>query len=71
MITAIDTNILFDILLPNKAFYEASEMFAHFEKQRECDQFMDATATLSRDRGFYHRMFPSLEIFDPSRTIRR
>jgi hypothetical protein len=24
MITAIDTNILFDILLPNKAFYEAS-----------------------------------------------
>ena len=139
MITAIDTNILFDILLPNKAFYEASaaalqdsadrgslvlsdiayaEMCAHFEKQCECDQFLDAsdirvqaltreahflasrawrsyrqqggqrtriladfmigahaqihaTRLLSRDRGFYHAMFRSLEIVGPTRGGRQ
>ena len=63
MITAIDTNVLFDILLPNKDFYEASaralqtssdggslvmsdaayaELSAHFERQRECDFFLES-----------------------------
>lgn len=138
MITAIDTNILFDILLPNKEFYETSgaalqdsadqgslalsdiayaELCSHFESQRGCDEFLDsndirvqaltrqahflasrawrkyrqqggqrtwiladfmigahaqtqATRLLSRDRGFYRAMFPSLEIYDPSATNR-
>jgi predicted nucleic acid-binding protein len=134
MITAIDTNILLDVLVPNKDFYEASanalqeaagegslvisdivyaELCIQFEIQRECDAFLEATeirvqaltreshfhasrawrtyrqqggkrtriladfligahaqkqATrlLSRDRGFYHKLFPSLDLHDPS-----
>lgn len=134
MITAIDTNILLDILIPNEDFYEASasalqdaadegalaigdivyaELCIHFETQRECDAFLDsnqirvqaltreasflasrawrtyrrqggkrtriladfligahariqATRLLSRDRGFYHKMFPSLALLDPT-----
>lgn len=134
MITAIDTNILLDILVPNQEFYEASasalqeavsegslvicdlvyaELCIHFETQRECDAFLESTEIrvqdltrqshfhasrawrmyrqqggkrtriladfligahaqnqasrlLSRDRGFYRRLFPSLDLRDPS-----
>jgi hypothetical protein len=134
MITALDTNILFDILRPNEEFYEASasalqdsaslgllvlsdiayaELCGHFESQRECDAFLDnseirvqaltkeahfmasrvwrkyrqqggqrnrilaeffigahaltqANRLLSRDRGFYRAMFPSLDLLDPA-----
>jgi predicted nucleic acid-binding protein len=134
MITAIDTNILLDILVPNEEFYEASanaledaagqgslvisdivyaELCIHFEAQRECDAFLEsneinvralsreahflasrawrgyrqrggkrtriladfligahaqqqATRLLSRDRGFYGKLFPSLELQDPA-----
>jgi predicted nucleic acid-binding protein len=135
MITAIDTNILLDILVPNEKFYEASvtaledastagslvvcdlvyaELCIHFSSQGECDAFLDgneirveslnrgslflasrafrtyrkqggprariladfligahahtqATRLLSRDRGFYRKLFPSLDLLDPSR----
>jgi hypothetical protein len=128
MITALDTNILLDILLPNvpscdlsaKALEGAaaagslvvcdlvySELCAHFPNRRQCDQFLEesgiqveslgrdasflasrtwrkyrlqggkrnrilpdfligahaqtqASGLLTRDRGFYRRMFPSL-----------
>jgi predicted nucleic acid-binding protein len=136
MITAVDTNILLDILIPNHAFYESSaaalqdsaargslvisdivyaELCIHFESQGECDAFLDsldirvqaltrnvlfaasrvwrgyrqqggkrakvladfligahaekqATRLLSRDRGFYQRLFPSMNLLDPSGT---
>lgn len=134
MITAIDTNVLLDILLPNEKFYERSagaleeaasagslvvcdlvyaELCIHFSSQRECDGFFEANAIrveplskeshflasrawrayrkqggqrtriladfligahaqtqatrlLSRDRGFYRKLFPSLNLVDPS-----
>jgi len=134
MITAIDTNILLDILVPNEDFYEASadalqgaagegslvisdivyaELCIHFEVQRECDAFLEsneirvqalareahflasrawrtyrrqggkrtriladflvgahaqkqASCLLSRDRGFYRKLFPSLDLHDPA-----
>jgi predicted nucleic acid-binding protein len=134
MITAVDTNILLDILVPNEQFYEASadalqeaasegsivisdivyaELCIHFEAQRECDAFLEtnemrvqaltreahflasrawrtyrqqggkrtriladflvgahaqrqATRLLSRDRGFYRKLFPSLDLLDPT-----
>jgi predicted nucleic acid-binding protein len=134
MITAIDTNILLDVLVPNEDFYEASadalqsaagegslvisdivyaELCIHFETQRDCDAFLgsneirvqpltreahflasrawrnyrqqggkrtriladfligahaqtQATRLLSRDRGFYRKLFPSLDLHDPS-----
>ena len=134
MITAVDTNILLDILVPNEQFYEASadalqeaagkgslvisdivyaELCIHFETQRECDAFLEsneirvqaliheahflasrawrtyrqqggkrtriladfligahahkqATYLLSRDRGFYRKLFPSLDLHDPA-----
>jgi predicted nucleic acid-binding protein len=134
MITAVDTNILLDILLPNEHFYDASasalqqaategslvisdivyaELCIHFETQRDCDVFLDsndirvqdltreahflasqawrqyrkqggkrtrilpdfllgvhaenqANRLLSRDRGFYRSLFPSLKLLDPS-----
>lgn len=134
MITAVDTNILLDILVPNQEFYEASadalqdaasegslvvsdivyaELCIHFETQRESDTFLEsneirvqalsreshflasrawrtyrrqggkrtriladfligahaqkqATRLLSRDRGFYRKLFPSLDLHDPA-----
>ncbi len=139
MITAIDTNILLDILVPNEEFYEASadalqdsaaegslvisdivyaELCIHFETRQECDAFLEsndirtqsltrevhflasrawrtyrrqggqrtriladflvgahartqATRLLSRDRGFYHNLFPSLEVHDPAKGKER
>jgi len=138
MITAIDTNILLDILVPNEQFYEASanalqdaasngsllisdlvyaELCVHFETQRECDFFLEsngirvqalmreahflasrawrryrqqggkrtriladfligahaqkqATRLLSRDRGFYRKLFQSLDLLDPAEANR-
>lgn len=134
MITAIDTNILLDILVPNAEFYEVSadalqeaatagslaicdivyaELCIHFRTQHECDAFLEsneirvqaltrdahflasrawrtyreqggkrtriladfligahaqkqATRLLSRDRGFYHKLFQSLNLCDPT-----
>jgi predicted nucleic acid-binding protein len=134
MITAIDTNILLDILVPNETFFEASvraledaatsgslvvcdlvyaELCAHFSSQLACDAFIggneirveslsreahflasrawrtyrkqggqrtriladfligahaqtQAQRLLSRDRGFYRKLFPSLDLLDPS-----
>jgi predicted nucleic acid-binding protein len=136
MISAIDTNILLDILVPNEEYYEVSadaleesatagslvicdmvyaELCIHFRIQHECDAFLEsneirvqalareahflasrawrtyreqggkrtriladfligahaqkqATRLLSRDRGFYHKLFPSLNILDPTRA---
>jgi len=135
MITAIDTNILLDILAPDPEFLEHSvaaledaarggstivcdlvyaELCVHFASQRECDEFLrdteirvepltleahfaasrawrvyrkqggqrtrilsdfligaqaQADRLLSRDRGFYRKLFPSLTLLDP--TARR
>ena len=134
MITGIDTNVLLDILVPNKRFYDTAdaalqdsatagslvicdivyaELCVHFESQRDCDDFLasneirvqsltreahflasrawrryrrrggkrtriladfligahaytQATRLLSRDRGFYHLLFPSLNLYDPT-----
>jgi predicted nucleic acid-binding protein len=134
MITAIDTNVLLDILLPNEAFCDAAieavessaaagslvvcdlvyaELCVHFHAQRECDEFLaaneirveplsrpshfaasrvwreyrrhggsrariladflvgahaalQANRLLSRNRGFYRKMFPRLTLLDPS-----
>ena len=134
MITAIDTNVLLDVLVPNEKFYEASagaleeaaasgslvvcdlvyaELCIHFPSQRECDDFLEgntirveplsreahfvasrawrayrkqgrqrtriladfligahaqtqATRLLSRDRGFYRKLFPSVDLLVPS-----
>lgn len=133
MITAIDTNILLDVLTANKAFCDISaaalesaatagslavsdivyaELCIHFSAQRECDDFLEenlirvealtreahflasrawrayrrqggqrtrilpdfligahaqvqATRLLSRDRGFYRKLFPALTLLDP------
>jgi len=134
MITAIDTDVLLDILLPEGRFFSASsraleqaatkgslaicdlvyaELCVHFRSQSECDEFLtdtdirveplsraasfaasrvwrayrqaggrrtriladfligshaqiQASCLLSRDRGFYRSMFPSLELQDPA-----
>jgi len=134
MITAIDTNILLDVLLPSEEFYEVSsgalqdsaengslvvsdvvyaELCVHFQTRGDCDAFLEsidirvegltrescflasrafrayrqqggkrtkiladfligghaqiqATRLLSRNRGFYRKLFPALEVFDPS-----
>jgi hypothetical protein len=137
MITAVDTNILLDILVPNQEFCDVSvqalenaatsgslvicdlvyaELCIHFSTQRECDCFLDeseirvehlkreahflasrawrvyrqqggsrtriladfligahaqtaAVQLLSRDRGFYRKLFPTLRVTDPSREV--
>jgi len=134
MITALDTNVLLDILLPDEKFFDRSrqalegaatagslvlcdpvyaELCVHFHTQRACDEFLEenairvesltraasflasrvwrhyrrrggkrrrilpdfliaahaqlqASRLLSRDRGFYQRLFPSLELVDPA-----
>jgi len=134
MITAIDTNILLDILAPDPEFLEHSvaaledaarggstivcdlvyaELCVHFASQRECDEFLrdteirvepltleahfaasrawrvyrkqggqrtrilsdfligahaqtQADRLLSRDRGFYRKLFPALTLLDPA-----
>ena len=134
MITALDTNVLLDILLPSVEFCDISaraledsaiggslvicdivyaELCAHFQTQRQCDEFLQdsdiraeplgrpasflasriwrayrlqggkrnriladfligahaqlhASRLLSRDRGFYQQMFPSLSLLDPA-----
>jgi predicted nucleic acid-binding protein len=136
MITAVDTNVLLDILVPNETFCDASvlalenaaaegsvvvcdlvyaELCIHFNTQAECDRFLhgneirvealnseaqflassawrayrkqggprtrilsdfligahaavQATRLLSRDRGFYRKLFPALSLIDPSDT---
>ena len=133
MISAVDTNILLDILIPNEKFYAASaealemaatagslvicdlvyaELCVHFPTQKECDAFLEsnevriesltkqslftasrvwrmyrkqggqrtrilsdfligahaqhqASRLLSRDRGFYRRLFPKLDVIEP------
>jgi len=135
MITALDTNVLLDVLLPNESFVERSaravedaaaegslvvcdvvyaELCVQFPSQRECDEFLEsveirvepldraahflasgvwrkyrqqggprsrilsdfligshaqiqANRLISRDRGFYRKLFPSLQVIDPSR----
>lgn len=134
MITAVDTNILLDILLPNEKFFDPSqraletvaaagslvicdlvyaELCVHFESQAICDAFLSdvgihaealsrpasflasrvwrsyrrqggpreriladfligahaqlqASQLLSRDRGFYRRLFPALRLMQPA-----
>lgn len=139
MITAIDTNVLLDILLPNPDFCDAAvaaienaaaagslvicdlvyaELCVHFSAQPECDEFLaeneirveplspaahfrasrawreyrrrggtrtriladflvgahgelQANRFLSRDRGFYSKLFPGLHLVDPGRKAGR
>ena len=134
MITAVDTNVLLDILVPNEEFFDLSaaaleraatagslvvcgivysELSVHFQTQAQCDSFLrqtdirvealnrsacflasrvwrayrkqggrrnrilpdfligahaqvQASQLLSRDRGFYREMFPSLRLVAPS-----
>ena len=134
MITAIDTNVLLDILLSDATFFASSsraleqaaakgslvicdlvyaELCVPFRNQAECDEFLadseirveplsraasfaasrvwrayrqqggkrtriladfligshaeiQASCLLSRDRGFYQSMFPSLQVLDPA-----
>ena len=137
MITAVDTNVLLDILVPNESLCDASaaalqqaadqgslvisdivyaELSIHFESQRECDAFLESAEIqvqrlerealfaasrawrkyrrqggkrtriladfligahaqsigarlLTRDRGFYGKLFPSLKVRDPSADV--
>lgn len=134
MITALDTNVLLDILTPNEPFVEAAigtielcardgsliinelvyaELCGHFEHKSDCDHFLleneiqtidlndkacflasriwreyrnqggkrarilpdfligahaqlQASRLVSRDQGFYRKLFPRLTILDPS-----
>jgi hypothetical protein len=134
VITAVDTNVLLDILLPNEDFVERSgkaleaaatggslvicelvyaELCVGFDSQEQCDEFLidigirtdpldrpasflasrvwrryreqggkreriladfligahaqvQASRLLTRDRGFYRKMFPSLNLLEPA-----
>ena len=134
MITAVDTDVLLDILVPNEEFFDLSaaaleraatagslvvcgivyyELAVHFRTQAQCDSFLrqtdirvealnrsacflasrvwrayrkqggrrsrilpdfligahaqvQASQLLSRDRGLYREMFPSLRLVAPS-----
>lgn len=134
MITAIDTNLLLDVLVPNEKFCDRSiralesaasegsliicdlvyaELCIHFSTHGQCDRFLQdneirvealrsgahflasrvwrtyrkqggqrsriladfligahahvqASRLLSRDRGFYGKLFPKLSLIDPS-----
>ena len=134
MITAVDTNVLLDILLPNEDFVERSgkaleaaatagslvicelvyaELCVAFDSQEQCDEFLSdigihtdpldrpasflasrvwrtyreqggtreriladfligahaqvqASRLLTRDRGCYRKMFPSLNLLEPA-----
>ena len=136
MITAIDTNVLLDVLIPNEKFFELSlraieeaagegslvvcdvvyaELCVQFTTQRGCDEFLEsneirveplsrpahflasriwrsyrqqggprpqilpdffigahamtqANRLVSRDRGFYRKLFPKLSMIDPARS---
>jgi predicted nucleic acid-binding protein len=134
MITAIDTKVLLDVLIPNADFCDRStdaiqdsaaagslvicdlvyaELCVHFRRQPECDDFLEAgeirvesltrvahfrasrvwrdyrkqggsrtriladflvgahaelqaSRLLTRERGFYRKLFPTLKLIDPS-----
>jgi hypothetical protein len=103
MITAIGTNVLLDVLIPNEKFCDASVLLnastlisspsrkrpqeAHFlagrawrvyrkqggQRARILADFLigahahvQASRLLSRDRGFYRKLFPKLSLMDPS-----
>ncbi len=133
MITALDTNVLLDVLLPNESFVDAAidlmesgaragslvvcelvyaELCGHFSNKNDCDLFlreneieithfndhscflasriwrqyrkqggnrtrilpdfligahaqMQASRLISRDSGFYQKLFPKLTILNP------
>lgn len=73
MIIALDTNILLDILIPNEQFYERSADALQEARTRILADFLigahaqkQATGLLSRDRGFYRKHFPALNLYDPT-----
>lgn len=134
MITALDTNVLLDVLLPNEDFAEAAlavieasanlgslvvcelvyaELCGHFSNKHDCDLFLkdneidvinlsdhacflasriwrqyrkqgggrvrilpdfligahaqaQASRLISRDSGFYKKLFPKLTVLDPA-----
>jgi len=136
MITALDTNVLLDILLPNEEFVDEAirlielksqagslvisdlvyaELCGHFDQKTACDLFLEengitvvhlnadscflasriwrqyrkqggkrarilpdfligahaqlqASAFISRDAGFYQKLFPKLNVLDPSKN---
>jgi len=134
MITAIDTNVLLDVLLPNPTYVSKStealeaastgslvicdlvyaELCVQFDHQAECDEFLEdnqirvealsrdasflasrawrayrkrggqrtrilpdfligahaqlqASRLLTRDRGFFQSIFPSLDVLEPGK----